>query len=69
MCIRDRFCIGSRFAIRALFTQSFFETFKIELLENPNVVECFVATLEVIEKLGTQDLWRDLACIDLFGGP
>ena len=64
-----RFCIGSRFAIRALFTQSFFETFKIELLENPNVVECFVATLEVIEKLGTQDLWRDLACIDLFGGP
>lgn len=63
-----RYCIGARFRIRAPFAQAYIR----ELSQRTRLSEDLrTAHASVLESLSLQgwDAWRDLSCIELFGGP
>ncbi len=63
-----RYCIGARFRIGAEFAAKFIRELGVKLAQGLEVSKAFSETSDALEKNGA-DLWRDLACIELIGGP
>ncbi|MBN9121881.1 MAG: CHAT domain-containing protein [Planctomycetes bacterium] len=60
-------CMGSRFLLRVVFAQIFFPLLAKELASGRSVEGAFASALATAETSG-QNLWRDLACVELLGG-
>lgn len=63
-----RFCVGARYQIRAKFAAEFFPCLSRELSAGTPIWIAMAETMKVQEENGA-DLWRDLACLELLGGP
>jgi len=63
-----RFCIGARFRLGARFAASFFLEFSRRLAIGTPIGRACAEASEELEATGAS-LWRDLACIELLGGP
>lgn len=63
-----RFVIGARFRVDATFAASFFPKVA-ELLAAGHLIGQAVAEASAACEAAGADLWRDLACLELLGGP
>ena len=63
-----RYCVGARFRIDAHFSASFFQALAVKLAAGGSLVDSF-AEVSGEHQTNGSDLWRDLACLELLGGP
>lgn len=63
-----RFCIGARFRLNALFSARFFAFLAVRLACGEHPCIAFSKSYQEAESAGF-DRWRDLACLELLGGP
>jgi hypothetical protein len=61
-------CVGARYKLNAEFSATFFRSLARQLSIGTPLVDAFASTSEEHEQLGF-DLWRDLACLEILGGP
>lgn len=63
-----RFCVGARYQIRAKFAAEFFRCLSLKLSAGTAIWIAMAEAMQVQEENGV-DLWSDLACLELLGGP
>jgi hypothetical protein len=63
-----RYCVGARFRLDAHFSASFFRSLARRLALGTPLVDAVSESSDEHEALG-HDLWRELACVEVVGGP